>query len=519
MARFFNTTGPCDPNDHYMLPPERRMPDLLPLIEQKLYFVVHAPRQTGKTTAMRALAERLRGLGQLALWATLETSQGEGEVSVAEPRWMDSIAYSARLELPPELRPPPRSAVEDQTEGERLRAWLSLWSEKVAPRPLVLLLDEADVVRGPALISLLRQLRAGFQERGPGRFPVSVALIGMRDLRDYLTQAKDGVQVNPGSPFNIKLESVTLRNFTAEEVAELYVQHTAETGQPFQPEAIERAFYWSQGQPFLVNALARIAVTKLVTDRARSVTAADIDSAKEELILSRTTHLDSLAERLKEPRVARVVEAVLTGDLQVPYGHDDFQYVLDLGLLRRAPNGAEPANPIYREVLVRQVTYNVQENLRRPWWRWQTPEGRLDFPALIESFRAWWRENADVLAQSLPLYPEAVPHLAFMAFLQRVVNGGGQVHREYAAGRGAVDLLVCYGPDRFVVELKRVRPRDSLKTVRDEAIRQTSAYLDRLGMEEGWILLFDQRPGRTWRQRLWAKTVEEGGHRLLVRGA
>lgn len=517
MPRHFNTTGPCDPADHYMLAPERRLPDLLPFVEQKLYFVIHAARQTGKTTAMRAFATRLRGLGYAAVHATLEECQGMEALDDAEPIWLAAIEDAAAAQLPAAHHPPGRAVYLDREPGTRLRQWLGAWSHQQAPRRVVLLLDEADIVSGPALISLLRQLRAGFLDR-PERFPASVALIGMQELRDYLAHAKDGSPVNPGSPFNIKAESLTLRNFTEEEVGELYTQHTDDTGQAFEPAAVARAFYWTQGQPFLVNALARRAVTDLVTDRRVPITAACIDEAKEALIRSRTTHLYSLTERLREPRVARIVQAVLTGDLQIPYDHEDWQYVVDLGLLREGRDGAEAANPLYREVLARQLTYNLQKNLPEPRYRWLTPEGRLDFLALVTTFLLWWRENGDVLPDDVPLYPEAVPHLSFMAYLQKVVNGGGQVHREYAANRRALDLLVVYGPDRFVVEVKRVRDRDTLETVRQAAIVQTLAYLDELGEHEGWILIFDQRKKRTWKQRLWTETVERDGHLLHLFG-
>ncbi len=521
MKRTFNTTGPCDSRFHYLLPPEERLPQLRSLIEERLYFVLHAARQTGKTTAMRAFAERLRGLGYVAVHATLEASQGLDETADAEPLWLESVQLYAGQQLPLALRPVPPADLEGKPPGSRLQALLSSWAAQVAPARIVLLLDEADVVAGPALISLLRQLRAGFHTR-PENFPSSVALIGMRDLRDYLARAKDGRPVSPGSPFNIKSDSLTLRNFTEAEIGTLYGQHTGDTGQQFTPGAVARASWWTDGQPFLVNALARICVRELapiVEDQPPpEITSAHIDTAKERLILSRTTHLDSLAERLKEPRVAAIVQAVITGDLGIPYDTDDFQYVVDLGLIRRGHGGAETANPIYREILARQIGYNFQENLRRPWWRWATPEGRLDFPALVDAFITWWRENADALTEDLPLYPEAVPHFAFMAFLQRVVNGGGTVLREYAANRGAIDLVVLYGPDRFVVEIKRVRPRDGLERIRTEGITQLSGYLDSLGADEGWLLVFDSREGRSWDQRCWTEEVELEGRTLHLRG-
>jgi hypothetical protein len=504
------------PSMHYMLPPGRRLPNVRRLVERQQFFVLHAARQVGKTTAMRAFAEELRAAGYVAVHATLETSQLATEVAEAEPRWLWSIAEGA-MRLPDTDRPPSPTTVNELAVGSRLGAWLAAWCAAVAPRQVVLLLDEADTVSGPAMVNLLRQLRGGFPER-PERFPASIALIGMRDLVDFLTESKDGVAVNPGSPFNIKAASITMRNFTADEVVELVGQHTADTGQVFLPGASARLYWWTAGQPFLVNALALICMDDLCPDRSVAITAAHIDEAKEQLVLSRTTHLHALGERLKEPRVAAIVQAVLLGDEPIDYAHDDFAYATDLGLIVRGPGGAEAANPMYREVLARELSYNEQANMPAPWWRWQRPDGRLDFPALVHAFQQHWRENADIITEHLPQYPEAVTHIAFMGFLQRVVNGGGHVEREFAAGRGAVDLVAHYAGERFVTEIKRVRARDTLEGVKDRGVAQLCRYLDTLGIAEGWLLVADQRPGRTWEERCWVEDREVDGRRLHLVG-
>jgi len=520
MTRYFNTTGPCNPDWHYMLPVERRLPDLDHFVERRLYFVLHAARQTGKTTTIRSFAERLRAQGTVALHVTLETSQGVTETAEAEPLWLAAIDHYASV-LPPEWRPPSPTSL-TMPAGSRLVALLKEWSARVAPRPLVLLLDEADVVSGQAMVSLLRQLRAGFPKR-PTHFPASVALVGMRDLRDYLTEAKDGVPVNPGSPFNIKAASLTLRNFTRDEVAELYLQHTQETGQTFTPEAVDRAFWWTGGQPFLVNAFADIAVTNLVPDRSVAIRPEVVDEAKERLIAARTTHLDALGQRLREPRVARILAAVLLGDdpSAIDYQSDDFQYVQDLGLVVRGQEGTEAANPLYREILARQLAWNIQESLPAPHWPWRRPDGRLDFPGLMREFLSWWRENADMLRDRHDgPYRETAAHLAFMGFLQRVVNGGGEVYREFAAARGRVDLVVSFAGERFAVELKRVHPRyPKPARVEAEGIRQLAGYLAALDLPEGWLLLFDPRPDVEWDSKFWEKEIEVGGRMLHLRGA
>jgi len=515
VSRFFNTTGPCDAGRHYMLPPTVRLPSVTRLVERDQYFVIHAARQTGKTTAVRAFAEALRAQGTVAVHATLEASQGEEEVEAAEARWISAILSAARS-LPATEQPPAAPAA---PPGHRFATLLEAWANALQPRRLVLFLDEADVVTGPALVNLLRQLRSGFHNR-PARFPASVALVGMRDLRDYLARAKDGAMVNPGSPFNIKAESITLRNFTQAEVADLYGQHAADTGQHFTPEAVARAYHWSRGQPFLVNKLAGTCVDEIVSDPSVPVRAEHIDAAKDAMVLSRTTHLHNLAARLDEPRVAAVISRVLGGDDDVP-GGDDLDYCIDLGLLDPVARPASIANPLYREVVARELALRAQDNLVLPRAPWKRVDGTLDAPVLVHTFLDWWRENSAFALRNTPDgYHEATVLLAFMAFLQKVINGGGQVYREFAAGTGRVDLCVEIAGQRTAIELKRVRPgRESPERVLREGQAQLLGYLDTLGLREGWLLVFDLRPGLSWDERMWAREVEIDGRLLHFRGA
>ncbi|PNK03574.1 polyketide biosynthesis operon protein CyrO, partial [Cylindrospermopsis raciborskii S07] len=125
-----------------------------------------------------------------------------------------------------------------------------------SPLPLVVFLDEIDSLEDQTLISILRQLRAGYPNRPQG-FPHSVGLIGMRDVRDYKVKSGGSERLNTSSPFNIKAESLTLSNFSFTDVQNLYEQHTTATGQVFTPEAVQQAYYLTDGQPWLVNALAR----------------------------------------------------------------------------------------------------------------------------------------------------------------------------------------------------------------------------------------------------------------------
>jgi type II secretory pathway predicted ATPase ExeA len=488
MSRWFNIAGPCKADKHYMLSPTSRLPDLEMAIEQESYFVLHAPRQTGKTTAMLSLAKQLTATGRYAavmvsveVGSAFNHDPGAAELAILGT-WRDTIEDY----LPPELHP---QTWIYNSPGQRIRASLRAWAQAIK-RPLVLFIDEIDSLQDQTLISVLRQLRDGYRSR-PENFPSSLGLIGLRDVRDYKVASGGSDRLNTASPFNIKVSSITLRNFNAAEVEELYQQHTKETGQLFTPEAIATAFDLTQGQPWLVNALAKEVVEKMVKDRNITITKEDILQAKEILIARQDTHLDSLAEKLREKRVKDIIEPMLAGLALGDTPADDRQYLIDLGLLRRDPaGGLVIANPIYREVIPRVLVQGTQDSLPHISPSWLTQSGKLNTDALLKAFIIFWRQHGEPLLGSTA-YHEIAPHLVLMAFLHRVVNGGGTLEREYAIGSDRMDLCLRYRSVTLGIELKVWR--DKKRDPQAEGIEQLESYLARLGLKFGWLFVFDRR--------------------------
>jgi len=524
MGRRFNTTGPCLPKYHYMVPPLERLPEAPSLVARMGYFVVHAPRQTGKTTTLRALAEELTAAGEhAALHFSCEIGEAAGDdYGAAQRGILDMVRRRAEDCLPPELRPPPWPAA---AEEDLLGAALSAWA-RACPRPLVLFFDEIDALRGASLVSVLRQLRDGFSER-PERFPASVALCGLRDVRDCkAASGGDPTRLGTASPFNIKLKSLRVGDFTPGEVRELYGQHTADTGQQFLPDAVERAVELTAGQPWLVNALAAEIVEEMAVPAAEAITVGHVEQAEERLILARATHLDSLAAKLVEPRVLRVMQPVLAGTLARfdPYD-DDLQYVRDLGLVAARPP-VRVANPVYREVIARVLGAETEANVVADPRSFVLPDGRLDFDRLLREFAAFWREHGEVLTSGA-VYHEVAPQLVLMGYLQRIVNGGGYVEREYGIGRGRIDLLVrwpyqSHGGKRAwqqeAVELKVWR--DGTPDPLAEGLAQLDGYLERLGLGGGTLVIFDRRPTAppiAERTRFAAATTPAGRAATILR--
>ena len=514
--RFFNTAGPVNPEDHYCLDPLSRfdLEEILSLIWQKKYFVLHAPRQTGKTSCLKALMNYLNARDEFkALYINVERAQPAREnIAQGLHAIVDEIYDRCTSEqLIPDSQVLIDGLWDQYNELSVLSTVLSRLSQ-ASPRPAVILLDEIDSLVGDTLISVLRQIRGSYDRR-PALFPQSIILCGVRDVRDYrIYSDMEKAIITGGSAFNIKAKSLRLGNFSKNETLTLCQQHTEETGQQFEPDALEAVWYNSQGQPWLVNALAYEACFEIpeTRDRKAIITASIIEEAKTRLILRHETHLDQLSDKLREERVRRIIEPMIDGTaVDSTINDDDLSYVFDLGLITKGPEGLQIANPIYREVIPRQLTnitsYNLEATIpRAPFIQ---KDGGLNTRYLFEQFQQFYRENSGSWLE-IAQYREAGPHLLLMAFLQRVVNGGGRIEREYGLGRGRLDLLIIWPVpsgevQRVVIECKILH--HSLERTIREGLAQTYRYADTGKATESHLVIIDRTEGKPWDEKIFSR--------------
>lgn len=533
VAKFFNTAGPIRPEIHYNIPPLDRieLKEVELLIYQQKYFVLHAPRQTGKTSCMLALRDHLNAQREfIAVYANIEAGQAaRNDIAEAVAATIDTIMSEACSitgdDLPRQIRQELRR--QEIAIGSQLTAYLKALCEAL-PRPLVLFLDEIDALVGDSLVSVLRQICAGYANR-PQSFPQTIVLCGVRDVRDYRIVLSNQDIVTGGSAFNIKAESLRLGNFTKEEIHALYMQHTAATGQEFDEACFPLIWTATEGQPWLVNALGYEVTMKMKENRDRSIRIIPemIYRAQEQIIYRRDTHIDILIDKLREERVRRVIAPILAGETDADESlipQDDVQYVADMGLIA-LDKPRRIANAIYREIIPRELTWTTQDGLTQQSAWYMNPDNSIDMKKLLADFQQFFRQNADAWIEKFD-YKESGPQLLLQAFLQRVVNGGGYIDREYGLGRGRTDLLVTKplttqygGPvQRIVLELKILR--GSVDKAIQKGLEQTAWYMDRCGgnINEGHFILFDRTPARTWEEKLWHRTVHHANRTIEVWG-
>ena len=532
IMRKFNTAGPTVAADHYSIEPLERinLNDVLNLIDEKRYFVLHAPRQTGKTTCLLALMRYLNNEGSYrAVYVNVEGAQtARNNVESGMRAIISSLAARINISVgDTSFLGRVGKLVDEYGANGVLQEVLREWTQSDPSRPTVLMIDEIDALVGDTLISVLRQIRSGYADR-PEHFPTSVILCGVRDVRDYRIHSGGGEIITGGSAFNIKAKSLNIGNFSQSDIRKLFEQHTVETGQSFAEEIFDKLWDDTAGQPWLVNALGQELCFELpeARDRSLPLTLELYQQAREALIQSRATHLDQLTDKLKEERVHRIVSRILTGDTDIEsMPTDDLQYVQDMGLVT-VDRPLRISNAIYREIIPRELIWTTQEMViyeETPWY--VMPDKRLDMTKLLHAFRQFFREHADAWMQQFQ-YREAGPQLLLQAFLQRVVNGGGRISREYGLGMKRTDLylewplddkLAFLGPlQRVVLELKI--QRRGLAAALAEGLPQTAGYAATCGADEAHLIIFDRSSGKDWDERIWERLEVVDGRPIQVWG-
>lgn len=524
MEKFFNTAGPTIEEDHYHIPLLSRVDwqEIASLIDQKRYFILHAPRQTGKTSTLLGIMKELNSKDTYACaYANIEAAQAaRGDVARGVEAICSATARQIDMYLGSTFTKWLHTEAKEISVEDKFSSLLKEWSQ-ASQKPTVLLLDEVDALIGDTLISLLRQIRAGYAAR-PEAFPHALILCGVRDIKDYRIHTKDHEIITGGSAFNIKAKSIKMGNFSYEECQELLLQHTDETGQLFDELIFPKLWSDTKGQPWLVNALAHQMTWEMreLRDRSKFISFTHYMIAREELIQSRATHLDQLTDKLREERVYNVISSIIANSETSKFNDRDLEYVSDLGLIVRKPS-VHISNDIYKEVIPRELTIAKQQSIFNQEQSWYINSDKtINTKKLLLAFQEFFRKNADSWIEQFQ-YKEAGPQLVLQAFLQRIINGGGRISREYALGRQRTDIFIEWptSSDGFFGEMQTIVIEtkilySNLEATTQEGIIQTKEYMDYVKASEGVLIIFDRSSQKNWDEKIYHKEMSG----LLVLG-
>lgn len=521
---FFNTAGPVNTLDHFSVDPLTRpeASEILKLIEQKKYFLLHAPRQTGKTSLLISLAKELNNQGNVkALYLNVEPSAlYQEDPHECFKSILAELCSRARDYLddpyPEEIA---HNLLEKKGPGFALNEVLTLWAKR-SNKPLVLLFDEVDALEGDLLASFLKQIRSGFDKR-PDYFPQSIILCGVQDIRHKVLKHSDERDITGGDIFNIESKSIRLGPFSQDDVQKLFSQYDLDSGIKTSPEASKKAWELTRGQPWLINAIAYELVEEMLPCKVgmSEINENDVEEAVENIIQRQEIHLKNLTERLKEERVRRIITPILVGsDFPKDIEEGDLRYLAEQGLLNIS-GSIEISNPIYKEIIPRALIHSTQVLIQYKLAAYLTDSGSLNMNKIMSSFQVFFSKHAK-LWNSRFAYKEAGAHLFLQAFLQRIIDGGGRLKRLYGLGRKQVTLIISW-PVGGSWQKVLVSSRYIYRSVKD-TIKEGTDFIvnemDALDIAAGHLVLFYPTHVELVNRKQFHQSSSEGKYNLEIWG-
>lgn len=489
--RYFNTLGPVNETEHYVVPRRELIADLVAQIEQGTYFTLYAPRQMGKTTLLRQLVEVLQEKPDyLPITMSFEDFESLPVTEFINAFWSE---LGPRILNALETRSLLNTAIKklltshSPTHFVTLRNLLETLHQNIENIKIILIIDEFDAIPQLAISPLLQTWRKIYLTSKPPRPLHSIILIGLQNIAT--------LNLGRSSPFNIARQ-IQLLPFTFAQVQALFNQYTHETTQSFAQGVIKEIQALTGGQPFLVNLLAAITTEEMATERTCPISHADIQHALSKLVRERNYNYETLVRHAKsfQESVLRILfGARLKFTLNTPWvGMLNMHGIV----IEDAQGFCEIANPIYKRILTdyfQPLESDLQASILVNSYdlRCHVVGDELQMDQLLSRFREFVERRGREAFKVTPMPQEATGQYLLMAYLDLLVRQvGGDLFTEIDSGNGRLDLIVVFRGHRYVIETKIWYGAAAF----DEGLDQLEGYLETEGQSVGYYVVFHARP-------------------------
>jgi AAA-like domain len=522
MAKKFNVTGLCLPNRHYSADVSGKLAATMKMIDEGEYFIINRPRQYGKTTTMHTLRRQLIEMGYAVFHISFETVadsifQSEEKLSAGFLRLLGRIAHESVPELKPFLETAALQNLNLEGLGETITDLCSQTDKRV-----VVFIDEVDQSSNNELfVRFLALLRDKYLERDRNPTFHSVMLAGLHDVKTLKLKINPNSTGSYNSPWNIATDYKVDMNLFPHEVKPMLDDYAQAEGVSMDSQAIaEQLFFYTSGYPFLTSYLCKIIAEDILPKKiVKEWTNDDVFRAFRMLMETpNVTNFDSLFKHLREytDLYKLVFELVIDGE---EYDYSSYDERINLGIMHGIFGKSETGklkihNRIYRELIAdvmisewrtsRKDNHEKIKGSLNGTDKYRLPNNGLDMKALVEGFQEFMRQNYSAKDRD---FLERNGRLIFLAYLKPILNGGGFDFKEpQASEEKRLDLVITYFQHRYLIELK-IWHGDK---AHEKGIHQLADYLDRLGLDTGYLVIFDHNKKKTWTKD-WA---EAKGKRL-----
>lgn len=491
--RKFNYTGPVYPDEHYIVKRDELFYSFKDMVDAGKYFTIFAPRQTGKTTFLKQAISRFNEnpyyLGIYLDFERYRCYEEEKFYRVLK-KDLNKTLVKRLTSIECEKIGAVEKIFKDKTieNNEDFHDVIEALGEIIPDKRIILLIDEFEAISIDISRDFLYTLRDMYIKcRETRAFAIySIGLVGIKNIAE--------LNFGSQSPFNIAVQ-INIENFTLDQVYELINQYLEDSGQKLEEGVIEKIYYETGGQPFLVNRLCSIMVEDIVTDRAKIVGFDDLNQALEVLVKENNPNFYSLETNARQHQ--DMILAILFGTRDIRYNPRDpvQRRLIMFGVIKEADGRAEIANPIYHRVLWDHFRSADDNGLSRSFHEKEfcsfiTPEGRIDMRGILVNFKEFIERIGVGLFDLTDRPRESVGQYLLMSYLdlfRRAIKG--HLLLETPSGRGRLDVLLLYGGQSYVVETKIWRGEVAF----EYALEQVKRYAGTEHVKEGYLVFFDQR--------------------------
>ncbi len=495
----FNTFGPVNPEEHYVVSREAELADFIKRVKLGRYIVIFAPRQTGKTTFFQWALESLAS-DTTEPYFPMELNFEVYE-DYSAPDFYNSLYRRIFKEIARVFQKRdilPSEALAEFLENTTLTDHVAMmeffeqFGEFLGDERLVLIIDEFDGIPRDAVSGFLRSLRNIYVHGSMRQCPYSVSIVGVKNV----TQLNLDRSI---SPFNIQ-DEFTLPNFTPEQVRELLAQYTEAIGQAFAPEVIENIHRQTAGQPFLVNRFAQILTEEMDIPKTETITMTHFSKAHAEILEENNTNLTHLVTNIRrDPRFKNILMEIVSYERGVRFSlrQEIISELATYGVIARgADDRCEIINPIYHYCIL-QTFRPIVNGLEKDYFPeetdfpdYLTSTGEINMELLLDNFRDFIARVGFRILQVPETPKEFVGQDLLYAYLDQFVSLiRGVMYLEVQTGRGRMDLVIFHNGQKYIVETKIWEGQRRYEAAK----KQLAAYLKLEGVNEGYYVVFDHR--------------------------
>ncbi|MBF0224811.1 MAG: AAA-like domain-containing protein [Desulfobacterales bacterium] len=500
----FNYTGVCIPEKHYMVNISNKLSKIMEMIEEGEYFTINRPRQYGKTTTLDMLERTLPDKDYLAILISFE--------GVGDLMFQDEIRFSKDfLEILSEniLSHKNLSEYLRQESGQviGLRDISKVITSIVqkTEKKIVLMIDEVDKSSNNQLfLNFLGMLRNKYLNRNKGKNSTfhSVILAGVHDVKSLKLKIRSTDEQKYNSPWNIAVDFKVDLSFSPEEIRTMLDEYRIDKNVKIDAGQIsEKLYYYTSGYPFLVSKLCRIIDDEIMHEKKEiEWTEKDVEAAVQIILKESNTNFDSLIKNLENnEKLYQTVYQIIIEGLEKTYNiHNP---VINMGIMYgifRENYKVKIHNRIYEQLIYNYLSSKLETSMDIGSYNFRNnflqADGYLDFSKILIKFQEFMRKEYSERDIS---FLERNGRLIFLAFLKPVINGKGYDFKEVQISEEKrLDVVVTYLERRYVVELKVWHGPEA----HAKGILQLKDYIDRIDVNEGYLIIYDFRGKKEWKQ-------------------